>query len=120
MPNEDATTEVWKPVVGYEGIYEVSNLGHVRSVRLLCPFKNSYGYACLTLRHKGAKRFVAVHRLVAQAFLGSRPTGLQTNHVNGDKMDPRLANLHYVTARENTLHAVRLGLFPTGKRSGAL
>jgi hypothetical protein len=113
--------EIWKPVVGYSGIYSVSNLGNVRREvgfgcpvqRILHPSIIGVGYPAVSLSSaktsKPAKT-KSVHRLVAAAFIGPCPDGLQVNHKNGKKPDNRPENLEYVTPRENTRHGFRNGL----------
>lgn len=102
------TIEEWLPVVGFEGKYEVSNLGRIRSLRsgrLLHIGSPSRGYPRIMLGQKATR----VHRVVAAAFLGPCPPGKEVNHKNGIKNDPRLDNLEYVTRSENILHAVKIG-----------
>lgn len=113
--------EVWKPVVGYEGRYEVSNAGRVRSlidtggkprvkpmIRKLRMMKS--GYLSVTLWNHGKVRLMKPHRLVAEAFL-DKPDGAEcVNHINGDKTDNRVENLEWCTLSENTRHAIRTGL----------
>lgn len=118
----DCTTEEWRPVRNYEGLYSVSNIGRVRSDRsgvgtrlgliLRTHIQKSRGYATLFLSHNGIRHQFLVHRLVVEAIRGPYPPGLETNHRNGDKLDNRLENLEYVTAAQNTRHAVRTGLRP--------
>ena len=107
----DATPEEWRPVVGYEGLYEVSDQGRVRSLisgRILRP---------ATRRLSGHKHVMLcrpsqvglVHQLVAAAFLGPRPDGAETRHLNGDSGDNRAANLQYGTRSENTEDSKRHG-----------
>lgn len=118
------TQEIWKPVIGYEGIYEVSNMGRVKSLPrrkvltelILKPnikkkVKTSY-YNIGLSRNNHKKKFY-IHRLVAQAFLGDSP--LSVNHVNGDGLDNRIENLEYVSNRENTNHMYKgKGKYLTG------
>lgn len=101
--------EIWKPIPGHEG-YEASDLGHVRSWRhtggvarrttpkVLRPRADRDGYLRVCL---GRAKTHHVHTLVARAFLGPRPEGREIDHVNGAKDDNRLANLEYVSGREN-------------------
>lgn len=124
MPlNPTTTPEIWKPVVGYEGLYEVSDLGRVRRVSAspyhpvnpnsdMCGSQDRNGYRVVTLSSNLACRNVGVHRLVAQAFLGPRPPDHITHHRNGSKADNRAANLEWVTPRQNSHHAVTTGLQP--------
>lgn len=113
--------EIWKPVVGYEGRYEVSNLGAVRAVhstrsgspRPLAQTTDSHGYLSVTL-YKGdglaGRKSFGVHQLVAAAFIGEKPAGLDVNHLDGLRANNSSTNLEYVTRSENIKHAVRLGL----------
>ena len=113
--------EEWRAVVGYEGLYEVSNLGRVRRVgagrgatvgRILETRSDRNGYRFVELTHHGQRHGVSVHRLVAAAFLGPSPEGQQVNHIDRDKMNSALSNLEYVTPSENVAHAYRTGVVP--------
>lgn len=115
--------EEWKPVIGYEGLYEISNLGRVKSVLRVVPRKNGIpqtinekikatsknpqGYTTVVLYNGGQGRTVTVHSLVMAAFVGPRPEGYDICHSNDDRSDPRLENLRYDTRRENNLDAVK-------------
>lgn len=110
--------EIWKPVVGYEGFYSVSNMGRVRrdyptknagGPRLMKGWIITNGYVMVELTHNGESRKY-VHAIVAAAFIGERPTGLDVNHKNGIKTDNRDCNLEYCTRSENIKHAVDTGL----------
>lgn len=103
----------FKPVLGYECHYEVSNDGFVRrtgtdrlgrSRNTVLKTANRNGYAGVTLSVNNQTRTFSVHRLMWEAFKGPIPHGLQINHINGDKMDNRLANLELCTPQENHLH----------------
>lgn len=112
----------WRPVVGYEGHYEVSKCGRVRSVdrrgvdgrrlrgRPLIGSISNYGYRRVHLSAEGSTTKHGVHQLVARAFLGPVPEGKQVNHIDGDKLNNRTSNLQYVTSGQNTAHAVANGL----------
>lgn len=119
--------EEWRKVVGFEGIYDVSNLGSVRRVgraarngngrgggavigRVRKPQKNRFGYPCLMLYKNGKHKGMLLHRLVAQAFLGMAPKNKEVNHIDGDKKNCRVENLEYLTRGENLEHAYRTGL----------
>ena len=115
--------EEWKPVVGWEGIYEVSSLGRVRSLprfrvpsaRILKGCKKSEGYIVVNLCSRGRKSCLTyVHILVAEAFLGI-PEGREVNHKNGQPGNNRLSNLEVITHQENMLHCVRIGLRKSAK-----
>lgn len=98
--------EIWKPVLNYEGLYEVSNFGRVKSLisgKILKPRKRNDGYLSVVLCENGKTKMFYVHRLVYSAFNGEIPAGLQVNHINDkDKTDNRLCNLNLMTPKENT------------------
>ena len=114
--------EVWRPVIGWPG-YEVSDQGRVRSVDrvvirsdgisghwkgcVLRPTPTSDGYLRVGLRRDGTEHKKGVHVLVATAFHGPCPYGLQCRHVNGDPADNRPDNLKWGTPSENTHDKVR-------------
>lgn len=113
--------EEWRDVVGYEGLYQVSSLGRVRSNhkgrwrngRILRGGINSDGYACVILCRPGDRqRNVKVHRLVLWAFLGPPPDGYQVNHKNRIRSDNRLENLEYTTPGGNVKHGFDNGRPP--------
>lgn len=100
--------EIWKPVVGYEGLYEVSSEGRVRSLNykkqnriqvLVQNYSRKYPY--LLLCKDGKIKTHLVHRLVWEAFNGPIPDGMQVNHINEVKTDNRLENLNLMTPKEN-------------------
>jgi hypothetical protein len=113
-----STREVWLPVVGYEGYYEVSDLGRVRSLRrrgteetiMSTRVEPHRGYSAIDLRRNNRRKRFFVHRLVAEAFLGPKPPGMQTRHLNDMKGDNRLLNLEYGTPSENQMDAVANGV----------
>ena len=103
--------EIWKPVKGYEGFYEASNLGRIRSSkskRILSQHMINSGY--LSARLRNGKR--TVHALVALAFLGDRPQGLVVDHIDHCKTNNRADNLRYITYSENIYRSVRCDLNP--------
>lgn len=111
------TTEEWRPVLGWEGIYDVSDLGRVRRIArgkgcrpgVVRGGLDNYGYPRVDLTFRGRRRLVRVHRLVAEAFLGPLPGGMETRHLNGDSSDARLVNLAYGTHAENMRDMVEHG-----------
>lgn len=114
---ETITQETWKPVVGFEGWYEVSDLGRVRrsapgrrtcAGRICTTSRNTYGYRQVDIHVNGKSHTTTVHKLVTAAFLGPRPDGMQVDHIDGDKTNNRLENLRYVTAGDNIRHCYRL------------
>lgn len=103
----------WKPVAVTDGKYEVSNYGRVRNVKTgktLEGLLHESGYIRIGLQVDGVNHKFYVHRLVAEAFIGKRPEGMDVNHLNGYKTDNRATNLEYCTRAENMKHARRLGL----------
>lgn len=112
-------TEEWRPVVGYEGSYEVSSMGNIRSLdrlnvrgswingRLMKLTMDQNGYTRVGLCIKGERTTYYVHRLVAQAFVTNPDDKPQVNHINENKSDNRVSNLEWVTSRENTLHGTK-------------
>lgn len=107
--------EIWRPVVGYEGLYEVSDKGRVRSLfskrgKVLSPAK-SMGYPYVNLSRDGRPRFARIHVLVAAAFIGECPDGHEVNHKDSDRTNNNVSNLEYVTHAQNVLHAVASGKF---------
>ena len=116
--------EIWKDIPGYERLYQVSNLGNVKSLsremwngvsfwkskeRILKVRKCSNGYLdCLLYDIKRKAKRKRVHRLVMLAFHG--PSDLEVNHIDGNKKNNCEWNLEYCTNRENSLHAISTGL----------
>ena len=111
--------ERWKEIPGYEGYYEASTLGHIRSVRderntyngkILRPRLKPNGYLQYGLTRDGKTRTFKSSRLIAKTFLPNPENKLTVNHKNGIKNDDRLENLEWATISENTQHAVDTGL----------
>lgn len=102
--------DFWKDVVGYEGIYQISNLGRVKSFqlgkeRILKQNYNGKGYYIVKLCLSGFQKSKTVHQLVAESFLNHITKGrfVIVDHINNDKSDNRLENLQIITQRENTI-----------------
>jgi hypothetical protein len=114
-----AKMEIWKDVVGYEGLYKISNFGNVKSLerkilirnsfyrtihsKIMGIHDNSYGYNTVDLSKNGKKRTIKVHKLMAIAFLNHTPKtdGFVVNHINHKRNDNRLENIELMTQREN-------------------
>lgn len=105
---------MWKDVKGYEGIYKVSEDATIYSEyskRVLKTNKASSGYETVSLCKDGKCLTKTVHRIVAEAYLPHESSQyLVVNHINGNKLDNRLENLEWITHKENTHHAIELGI----------
>jgi len=108
---EDAPEEEWRDVLGFEELYQVSNLGKVRTIKNgeaeMSQQENRNGYMTVHLRNKGVERRAMVHRLVAEAFISNPDELRDVNHKNGDKSDNRVENLEWVTHLDNMTHSFR-------------
>lgn len=129
--------EEWRDISGYEGLYQVSSLGRVRSltrkarsttnlagwravggrIRKLSRHRPSERYLGICLSKEGHHKNIMVHTLVLQTFVGPAPEGYTCNHLDGDPTNNRLENLAWVTQKENIHHSMRLGLKPSGEQS---
>lgn len=107
-------TEIWKPIKNYEGCYEISNLGRVKSLSrqvkggriteelILRPITNSHGYLQVDLCLSGKMKHHKIHRLVAEAFIPNDDDTKNTvNHKDYDKFNNRVDNLEWLSNREN-------------------
>lgn len=120
----DSMQEKWVDVAGYEGLYQVSNLGNVRSVshyarnnmnggnrftegRTLCKYKMPNGYLQVQLSKSDKREKCYVHRLVAKAFLENGKNLSDVNHKDGDKNNNSVSNLEWVSHRDNQIHMVK-------------
>lgn len=116
--------EEWRPVVGHEGFYEVSDLGRVRSVdrtlpraggtmrirgKILTPGVDKHGRCGVNLHRDGSVKHRRVHRLVLQAFVGPCPDGMEGCHNDGDATNNQIGNLRWDTSLSNSLDMARHG-----------
>jgi hypothetical protein len=129
--------EIWKPIAGYENLYEVSSAGRVRRLetivseksrygktrmvkhkaRILKPCKTARGYLLVVLCGQGGQKSHMVHRLVASAFC-QKPNGRDVvNHIDNIHTNNRAENLEWCTQKENVNHAIKLGVKPGRKAS---
>lgn len=110
--------EIWKPIPDYESLYEVSNLGNVKSLnynhtgkpKQLSKKKHSSGYMTVTLCKGSTHKNMSIHRLVANAFVENENNLPCVNHIDGDKSNNASFNLEWVSYSQNTNHAIGIGL----------
>jgi len=112
-------TETWLPIPGFEGRYDVSNMGRVRSwlpcrgtalPRILKPRPTDAGHLAVNLLvGNGSRAHKTIHMMMMSAFIGPRPISLETRHLDGDPTHNHLSNLAYGTHRENALDMMRHG-----------
>ena len=119
--------EIWKPVTNYEGLYEVSNLGRVRSLdfkrtgkeRVLKPGTDTKGYLRVILYKNGEKAIKKVSRLVAEAFIPNPENKPTVDHINKQRDDDRVENLQWFTYGENNKKAYDQGRVISDKQKSA-
>ena len=114
-------SEQWKPIIGYEGKYEVSSYGRVKSLkrqganeRILKQQLRNHGYLRVSLSKKNVPTDKLVNRLVLESFVGKCPDGMETYHVDSNPINNRLENLRWDTHKNNIAEAIRRGTFHYG------
>lgn len=121
--------EIWKDVIGYEGFYQVSNLGNIKRVGsfrgvnkaylnnyYLTHMDNGKGYLRVKLTLNNKSKRVMVHRIIAEAFIPRVENKNVVNHINNDKINNSISNLEWCTQSENCLHAVKMGNWTQGRK----
>lgn len=117
--------ELWKPIKGYEGLYQVSSKGRIRSLkrtkknkwggiiqvkeRVLANGISGQGYINVLLYNNGNRRTYKAHRLVAEAFISNPDNKPHVNHIDGNKENNSIENLEWCTIKENNIHAYSSG-----------
>lgn len=114
---DESTKEIWKDVIGYEGVYYVSNYGSIKSnprngtrggIRI--QYVGKFGYPLIILTKDGKSKTFLTHRIVATSFIGNPENNPQVNHKNGIKTDNRVENLEWATRSEQAKHRYIAGL----------
>ena len=120
---EDLVGEIWKWISGYEGLYQVSNYGRIKTfprhsrykeIMIRRPALGTGGYLQVGLHKNGISKTFDIHRLVAQTFIPNPLNLPEVNHKFGNKFDNCVENLYWCTDEENTHHAVETGLIKSG------
>ncbi len=117
---EDLDGEIWEDVEGYEGLYEVSNFGRVKSFaksrkgRILTPSFEKTGYTRVILSKDCDHKKFSIHRLVAMAFVPNPEDKPEVNHIDGNKLNNYFENLEWVTTSENQKHSLKIGIAKEG------
>jgi hypothetical protein len=115
--------ERWKDIEGYDGEYQISNLGHVRSRKSnmnLRPMAATNGYLVACLWHEGKQRKICIHRLVAQAFIPNPNSLSDVNHIDEDKTNNCAINLHWCSHKFNMNYGhvkEKIGLKNKGRKT---
>lgn len=131
--------EIWLPVIGYEGSYEISNFGNVKSVDRWINYPSSIrhkygkeikikafsqfakgihlvqcivssGYSAVSLKINSINKTASIHQMVATVFIENKNNLPQVNHIDGNKLNNHVNNLEWCTASHNMIHAFRMGL----------
>lgn len=117
--------EIWRDIEGYEGIYQISNKGRVKSLykgseRILKPWNNGRGYYCIILCNDNVKKTFLLHRLVAQAFIPNLYNLSEVNHKDENKLNNCVVNLEWCTRQYNVDYSLSKAVIGIDKVSGLI
>lgn len=125
--------EIWKDVIGFEGFYQVSNMGRIKRLSglvevngghkevkeyILKQSRRSDNYMSVTMSGGGKRKTRLVARIVAENFIENLEFKKEVNHISGDKSDNSVKNLEWTTRKENAEHASKNGLMSKGEKHG--
>lgn len=110
--------EIWRDIKGYEGLYQISNLGRVKSLPKRHSHKETYilkpscikGYLRVFLTKNNVSKSTSIHRLLAIEFIDNPENKPYVNHIDGNKSNNDIKNLEWCTQKENCIHAIKTGL----------
>ena len=111
MLNDD--NEIWKPIKGYEKLYEVSNKGRIRNTRnkVMKTYIINSGYKAIKFTVNGKRTSHLIHRIVATTFLDNFESLPEVNHINENKLDNKVENLEWVSSAQNKQHSLKSGTY---------
>ena len=125
---DDYTTEIWKDIVNYEGFYQVSNLGRIKSLNrttsngskiksvILKGCKSTSGYDLVCLHLEGKSKTVYIHRMVVEHFKDKKEGLYEVDHIDGVKNNNSASNLEWVTRKENMCRSWENGLMENQRK----
>lgn len=126
----DNDLNVFFPIKGYEGLYEINKKGEVKSLFRKNPHRYNtstsekiiskriiMGYYCVCLSKNGVAKYKKLHRLLAETFIPNSENKEQVNHIDGNKINNDINNLEWATRQENSFHAYKLGLNHSGENN---
>lgn len=104
--------EIWKDIIGFEGLYQFSNLYRIKKLinnKILKIFVDSCGYPSVNLSKNNKRGPIRIHRLVLEYFVGICPSGMECRHLNGTRTDYKIENLKWGTRSENVKDSIKHG-----------